>query len=965
MVSMIGRVITCVSVAALGIAAYQPAASAQSATCESALSIAKVKKTDGLLPIYQVQVDDGVIFGIPKDGFDRSYILSTYFDQGVSLAVGNYLQSSIIRFEQAGNSVRIKETFANLTYTQDSPLSRTRDTTLSESRLLTLPVVRCSDENYLFVSMNKAALRGFSVPAISALSQTVRGLSLNRIEASAHSVEAYEDNINISVDLNISVPNGVQGAANGSSFSVRLAHSIIKLPDEGFVTRAPDPAVGYFSVNKLNLAQLNQLEAEEFIHRWRLEKKDPTAARSEPVKPILFWIENTTPYAFREPIRDGVLAWNRAFEEAGFLNAIQVKVQPDDAPWDAGNLNYNVIRWEASPFEDRRIGLGPSVFDPRTGEILAADILLNFTGVARRFEHWLALSDYEWKDIAPRFDEPDPGTPQSDNPVIAFNNKTSRGIADRDAKGRRLNQDLLSVNEGAENNDTNYNDISYDASSREKILALQPFQKPNQQEFARLVRFHDVISKISNRPQNNRRDKDKIRGIIARYNEAGINGAGNRDIAININQSQQPEISPEPTPELTPELPENQTQEGLEKPQQPQSLDQYQTDNTLSGRMIREVITDLVMHEVGHTLGLAHNFAGSQYHDYEDIHNQEKTNGVLSSSVMDYLPINFAPPGKQQGDFANTRVGPYDKWAVKFGYAPQIGDSGDEREKVLRKAGLPGYIYNAYRVDPSVFVFDLTNNPTAYALDNLRLVENIITDSSGWSLNENTETNREIFQRILGIRERAFSTILAQLRPYKLQIDRSFERSSRNRVVKGFRDKSDQIAALKALREGVLVGGDWVVPKDLNKRLGIYSFAPATLDGGQTAFSGFIIDALLNLNIIVNLSDAQKQGGEGLTVDEYFARVRNSVFGSDLSPIGRPSVFRQAQQYSYVKRLSGLISDLSEPDVFANLNDFDRITILRALKKEASQLKGDLFLPYFWIPQEYKQHRALLREMLD
>ena len=81
------------------------------------------------------------------------------------------------------------------------------------------------------------------------------------------------------------------------------------------------------------------------IHRWHLEKKNPSQERSEVVKPITWWIENTTPLELRDAVKDGVLAWNKAFEAAGFINAVEVKVQPDDADWDAGDIRYNVLRW--------------------------------------------------------------------------------------------------------------------------------------------------------------------------------------------------------------------------------------------------------------------------------------------------------------------------------------------------------------------------------------------------------------------------------------------------------------------------------------------------------------------------------------------------------------------------------------------------------------------------------------------
>ena len=87
----------------------------------------------------------------------------------------------------------------------------------------------------------------------------------------------------------------------------------------------------------------------DMINRWRLQKKNPDQEISEPVKPITWWIENSTPMEWRETIREGVLEWNKSFEKAGFKNALVVKVQPDDAEWDAGDVRYNVLRWTSSP----------------------------------------------------------------------------------------------------------------------------------------------------------------------------------------------------------------------------------------------------------------------------------------------------------------------------------------------------------------------------------------------------------------------------------------------------------------------------------------------------------------------------------------------------------------------------------------------------------------------------------------
>ena len=104
---------------------------------------------------------------------------------------------------------------------------------------------------------------------------------------------------------------------------------------------------------------------------------------SEPIKPIVYWIENTTPIEYRQIIKEGVERWNIAFEKAGFTNAIQVKIQPDTAEWDAGDIRYNVLRWTSSPNPPWG-GYGPSFVNPRTGEILGADIMLEWSYISNR-----------------------------------------------------------------------------------------------------------------------------------------------------------------------------------------------------------------------------------------------------------------------------------------------------------------------------------------------------------------------------------------------------------------------------------------------------------------------------------------------------------------------------------------------------------------------------------------------------
>ncbi|MDG1283389.1 MAG: zinc-dependent metalloprotease, partial [Flavobacteriales bacterium] len=158
---------------------------------------------------------------------------------------------------------------------------------------------------------------------------------------------------------------------------------LVKMPDDNYNSRADDSRIGYFTTQSNHMTTLDQVNYRDFIQRWRLEKKDSTKELSEPIKPIVYWIENTTPTEYRQIIKDGVERWNIAFEKAGFTNAIQVKIQPDTAEWDAGDIRYNVLRWTSSPNPPWG-GYGPSFVNPRTGEILGADIMLEWSYISNR-----------------------------------------------------------------------------------------------------------------------------------------------------------------------------------------------------------------------------------------------------------------------------------------------------------------------------------------------------------------------------------------------------------------------------------------------------------------------------------------------------------------------------------------------------------------------------------------------------
>jgi hypothetical protein len=154
-----------------------------------------------------------------------------------------------------------------------------------------------------------------------------------------------------------------------------MHYSMVKLPEQPMTPRLFDERVGYFSIQQQDYGvDEHRAPRRRYITRWRLEKKNPAAALSDPVKPIVYWVDAATPEKWRPYVRRGVEKWQAAFEAAGFSNAILAKDAPtpeQDPEWSAEDARYSVIRWLPSTIENAS---GPHVHDPRTGEILETDI---------------------------------------------------------------------------------------------------------------------------------------------------------------------------------------------------------------------------------------------------------------------------------------------------------------------------------------------------------------------------------------------------------------------------------------------------------------------------------------------------------------------------------------------------------------------------------------------------------------
>ncbi|PPK87112.1 uncharacterized protein DUF5118 [Neolewinella xylanilytica] len=169
---------------------------------------------------------------------------------------------------------------------------------------------------------------------------------------------------------------------NSESFTLRMHHSFVELPDDDYEPRAYDPRSGYYARGYADYATpIDQPLTKRFITRHRLQKKDPSAAMSEPVEPITYYLDRGAPEPVRTALLEGARWWNQAYEAAGYTNAFRVAVLPEDA--DPLDVRYNVINWVHR--STRGWSYGSSVTDPRTGEIIKGHVLLGSLRVRQDF----------------------------------------------------------------------------------------------------------------------------------------------------------------------------------------------------------------------------------------------------------------------------------------------------------------------------------------------------------------------------------------------------------------------------------------------------------------------------------------------------------------------------------------------------------------------------------------------------
>jgi len=375
-------------------------------------SLTKSSRTiKGLFTFYQDTLTGAVLIQINEDQLSKSYIYFGHTENGIAQTGhfrGNYRDNKIVRIERYYDRIEFIVQNTGYYFDANNAISKSAEANISPAVLVSEKIKLHDKEKKVFLLNAQALFLTEQMhqlkPSPNPSENGNKGFTLGTLSAEKSKyvhIKSYPMNSDIMVDYVFDVPYptaGAVGVTDARSVTIRYQHSFIELPKNDFVPRRDDPRVGYFSQQREDQTHLGAIPYKDVIHRWHLVKKNPNSPLSAPVEPIVWWIENTTPEPLRPIIEEAALRWNKAFESAGFQDAIQVRIQPDDADWEAGDIRYNVLRWTASPAPPFG-GYGPSFVNPETGQILGADIMLEYVFLKNSFHREKLFSESTFTEI--------------------------------------------------------------------------------------------------------------------------------------------------------------------------------------------------------------------------------------------------------------------------------------------------------------------------------------------------------------------------------------------------------------------------------------------------------------------------------------------------------------------------------------------------------------------------------------
>ena len=332
------------------------------------------KTTRGVFTVHNV--GERFFYEIPKSELDKEFLWNARIAQTTSgVGFGGVLVANlVVRWQLTGNRVLLRAVNYSATADPRTPMAAAVKAANTDTIVMSFDVAAFSPEGAPVIDVNRlftSDVAEFGIRTrLGAAGLDFERTALDRVSAYPQNIEVEATQTWFRTDQAV-----VAGQMHAGDATIVVHHSMVKLPPDPMRPRFYDDRVGYFQTAPYYYGADDQrVEVRHLIDRWRLEKKEPTAAISDPVKPIVYYIDAATPAKWRNWVKKGVEEWQSAFEAAGFRNAILARPAPDaseDPAYSPEDVRYSVVRWLPSTTQN---AFGPVVTDPRTGEILNADI---------------------------------------------------------------------------------------------------------------------------------------------------------------------------------------------------------------------------------------------------------------------------------------------------------------------------------------------------------------------------------------------------------------------------------------------------------------------------------------------------------------------------------------------------------------------------------------------------------------
>jgi len=940
-------------------------------------------------PITTYRKKDNLYWEITSGDYGTDYICVVSIARGLGTAdlYGgqsiDYGDDLIWRFRKVGERVQLVR--RNYRYRADSgPDSEALRVAFPDSVVYSLPILAKGPQGGDVVDVSGLFMGG-SVFASIPISGSLR-------ESWWEKVKPLKDNIELEVASAYNLSGAPDTVVDRRGVTVNVHYSISKLKNDGYKPRLADERIGYFNSAVRNVSdKMNDDNFVRYINRWNLQKLEPDAEISLPKKPIVYWLDKATPYEYRKTLRDGALEWNKAFEKAGFYNAIEIRQQEDNDDWDPEDINYNTIRWSST---QTGFSIGPSRVNPETGQILDADVVLTvgfLSSWTRSFD--LYTSDQlldkftghnSLADEAPRFfDESSMRNAYEADKELFYAEQfglanTFFDIMTVDAVDEIEALDAAEEEPAAPQETTAAEDEKVAAAREVADKAAAAAEKASQlaqQAVAELDKVKEQLAQAKDAEENVRKSLEETHDALEKKANDAQEVANNaksvaEDAARRLAEVEKfvEELKAERKAAEEKKLAEDKEKADKEAEEKAKSEKKKAAEEAKERlakekeKLIDQGLRQLVCHEVGHTLGLRHNFVQSTLHTLDEINDASKwTEHGFVGSVMEYAPVNIMPKGEKQGDYYSYRLGEYDELAIEYGYRVFPGKTTDseksELQKIASKQSQPQFKFatdeDCYgsTINPYVNIWDLGSSPLEYAKVRARLVDQLLP-----GLNDRIIEDGESYARMrtrfnLLINWKVNGMVFAANYIGGLIVNRDFKGDENGQKPFVVVPAKDQREALDFLLENCFGVNSFKIPNQLfdylapNRWSHWGSSVPSRYDydvhANILAMQTSILTQLLANSTLGRLADAEMRVAEGedvFTSAELLEKLDGAIFqeindavkalkeGGDGKVEIKISSTRRNLQRTFLERL---ISAANGSASSAGPRDFDSLARMR------------------------------------